>query len=60
MTQWPLEALQAISSSKEKSKTQQTACFPETCFVHAVEEMRDLEEGGPVQEPLAITSHSKQ
>lgn len=60
VTQWPLEALQAISSSKEELKTQQTACSPETCSVCAVEEMRDLKEGSPVQESLAITSHSKQ
>lgn len=60
VTQWPLEALQAISSSKEELKTQRTACSPETCFVHAMEETRDLKEGNPVQESLAITSHSKQ
>lgn len=60
VTQWPLEALQAMSSLKEELKTQRTACFPETCFVHTMEEMRDLEEADPVQESLATTSHSKQ
>lgn len=59
VTQWSLEALQAMSSSKEELKTR-TACSPETCFVHAMEEMRDLEEVGPVQESLATASHSKQ
>lgn len=59
VTQWPLEALQAMSSSKEELKTQRTACSPETCFVHAMEEMRGLKEGDPVQESLAITSYSR-
>ena len=59
VTQWSLEALQAMSSSKEELKTR-TACSPETCFVHAMEEMRDLEEVGPVQESLATASHSMQ